>query len=181
MRVQSFFGAGIALGTVMAVASVAHAEAPYVEGAATLCPAALSGQAEDAGLAIHEGPIANPFGETAYAGTWNGAPVVVTVGDQFGNALCEVHVPDATADDYAAVQAALVAQYGADGTIYDKPDGAFGYRGETWADSEAVENGTIPELTFGDMPMTMVMIQYAAEPFAQTNDRAGLLLQLMGR
>jgi hypothetical protein len=173
---------GLLASVAVLTASGAVAQDGLVDGAVGLCQQALSGATgEGHDLAAVEGKPANPFAERGYKGSLNGVPVLVGVGEKFGDDLCDVQFPEAGAEAYEVVNADLKQRFGAEGTIYDKPDGVYGYRGEIWADSDAVENGAVDDLKLGGIPFSTVMVQYADEPFRQTENRTGLLLELTGR
>ena len=173
---------GLLASVAILTGSSAMAQDSLVDGAVHLCQQALSGAAGDGDtLQLVEGKPANPFAEKSFKGVLNGVPVIFSIGDKFGDDLCDVQFPEVGAEVYESVNTDLKQRFGADGTIYDKPDGAYGYRGEIWADSDAVENGTVADLKLGGIPFSTVMVQYADEPFRQTANRTGLLLELTAR
>ena len=161
--------------------SPSFAAPDLLSGATDLCKALMAGTiVQDQHFSKSDEKPKNPFGETAYEGSWNELPVIVAAGEKFGDALCDVQFPSATAADYVAVNAELNKALGGTGTVYDKPDGAFGYRGEIWADKDAMD-GSVEDLTVGEMPLSSIFVQYADEGFRQTAGRTGLIIEMQGR
>lgn len=163
-------------------ASGAQAQNAYVDKITQLCKQALTGQiTQNKKLEAHYGKTDIPFGQNSYEGSWQGQPLIVETGKQFGTDLCDVRFPEATPDDYSAAIAELKNLYHKDGEIYDQPNSKFGYRGETWDDAEAISNGIIKDLKLGNSPIASIMLQYARKGFQQTAGRKGMIAIVLGR
>lgn len=166
---------GLLASAVILAASGALAQGSTVDGVLQLCQQAGNGQAEENGLEPVKSKTEIPFIEKVFAGEWNGAPVFVALGKRFGNTLCDVQFPDAGVDDYESANADLKKRFGAEGSVYDDPDGNFGYRGEMWADADEIDNGEVENMALNGVPLLTAMVEYADEPFTQTADRTGLI------
>lgn len=165
-----------------ALTSLAHAGNSYVETADKYCEEIMYGALSADESLKNVGAAENvPFGTVAYEGELDGQPVKVVSGVQFGNMFCDVQFETATADDYAAVEAIYKDRFGTEGTVYDRPDGKYGYRGEIWGDSEAMNDGQVDDMKVGDAELSSTFVQFASEPFQQTNNRTGLLISMTGR
>lgn len=169
--VLSLFASGIAQA----------APVDLLDEAPRLCAKAAAGSLEQAGFSRSADKPAHPFGKEMYTGMLEKTPVVVTVGEKFGNPLCETYFPDASVSKYESVESLLRMAYGGSGTVYDNPEGGKGYRGEIWADRDAMANGKVKNLIFGELKASSVFIQYAREGFMQTQQRAGLMIEVTSR
>lgn len=146
-----------------------------------LCAQAADGSILQNGFQKSAEKPVHPFGTVMYTGVVEKTDVVITVGEKFGDALCEAYFPKVSADRYEGVDSLLRMAYGSNGTVYDNPKGKNGYRGEIWADKDAVSNGKVKNLRFGAQKASTVFIQYASKGFQQTQQRAGMMIEVTSR
>ncbi len=163
--------------------TAAQADSDFVTAADHYCQEVMFGAiSADDSLTRNDKAPSVPFGSVSYQGTVKGQPVTVIMGTKFGNMMCDVHFPQASADDYAAANATYHDQFGVDGTVYDNPQSTTGYRGEIWGDKDTVDGGTVENLTTGDdLELSTLFVQYTKKPFKQTADRAGLIISMDAR
>lgn len=143
-----------------------------------LCASAADGSILQEGFRKSAEKPAHPFGTVMYTGVVEKTDVVVTVGEKFGDALCETYFPKASESRYEGVDSLLRMVYRGNGTVYDNPKGGNGYRGEIWADQDAVSGGKVKNLRFGRQKASTVFIQYASKGFQQTEQRAGIMIEV---
>jgi len=171
--------------SLLALSSPAFAGVDMLDHAAKVCGVALSSSGEQAlteqGFAKAAAKPANPFGEKTFEGKIENGRIAVTIGKKFRAPLCEVYFQDGTESEYNKMRDSLLSIYKTEGTVYDHDVDGKTYRGQIWADSNIMDNGTVDGLKFETIDAADVFIQFSAKPFQQTQDRTGILVEIMGR
>lgn len=121
-----------------------------------------------------------PFMNSVYQGEIGGSKALVFLGERFGRKICDVNLPDATAETYETVHDGLSVLLGVAGTVYNQPGSATGYQGEIWADMETM-SGPVESLQIDGMDLSTVFVQFTRKPFKQTADRTGVIISYSTR
>ena len=170
---------------VLGSLSAAHAESSVLDQVAQLCAPAIAQSSASGGekLGLKKSPDKPKaaFGETLYVGQIDGQTVELSIGDKFGAPLCDIYYPAKTEADYKVLRDQLTATFKTDGTVYDHPISGKTYLGQIWADSKAMDNGTVQNMTLSGIKAGSVFVQFSEVAFRQTGDRAGLMIEITGR
>ncbi|WP_027722865.1 hypothetical protein [Maridesulfovibrio zosterae] len=169
---------------LVAVATPVFAASSILKQAAAVCDASLnSGDAAVVELGFTESSAKpqNPFGEKVFEKKADGQTLIVTTGKKFRKSFCELYLPNGTQEDYQAIRAELAKQFNTDGVNYDDSVDGKPYRGEIWSDKEAMDNGNVSDLKLEGTKLASLFIQFSAVKFRQTQDRTGLILEMMKR
>ncbi|MFW5498066.1 MULTISPECIES: hypothetical protein [unclassified Maridesulfovibrio] len=169
---------------LVAIATPAFAASPILKQAAAVCDASLnSGDAAVVKLGFAESSAKpkNPFGEKVFEKKTDGQTLIVTTGEKFRKAFCELYIPNGSQEDYQAIRAELIKLNKTEGTNYDKTLDGKPYRGEIWGDKETMDNGNTSDLKLGNTKLGSLFIQFSAVKFRQTQDRTGIIIEMMER
>ena len=146
-----------------------------------LCFGSFDGDSlEEMGFTAFQMEKEVPFMTAAYEGEIDGQKALLYTGEQFGEKVCDVNLPEAPIQTYQSVHDVLLDMFGVNGNIYDQPNSEWGYRGEIWADKEAM-SGSIENMEIEGMKLGTVFVQYTQKPFKQTNDRTGFFISYSTR
>lgn len=163
------------------ISSAASAQSAFLTDANELCLSIIEGASiEEMGFTPSAEATEVPFMTEAYEGKLTGVDVRIDLGERFGAPMFDVNAPEASVQDYEAIHADLVDNFGVRGVNYDNPSSSTGYRGEIWADKEAM-SGPIEDMQINGTELTSVFVQYAKSGFMQTGGRAGVILSYQAR
>ncbi|GEM_PF-6417584 len=169
---------------LVAVAAPAFAASPILKQAAAVCDASLnSGDAAVVELGFTESSAKpqNPFGEKVFEKKADGQTLIVTTGKKFRKAFCELYIPNGSLADYQTIRTELIKLNKTEGTNYDDNIDGKPYRGEIWGDKETMDNGNTADLKLGSTKLGSLFIQFSAVKFRQTQDRTGIIIEMMER